>query len=66
LDISQEKNKLKKMEQGIPKISTPPGPVFLMGIAKKSKKNCQCFMQCHTLEAWKIYQCFGQCNIFRT
>jgi hypothetical protein len=45
LGISQEKNKLKKIEQGIPKISTPfipPYPplpkMFLMGITKKSKK----------------------------
>jgi hypothetical protein len=24
-----------------------------VGIAKK--KNCQCFMQCHTLQAWKTF-----------
>jgi len=41
LGISQEKNKLKKFEQGIPKISTflipPCPPIFLVGIAKKKK-----------------------------
>jgi len=38
LDISQEKNKLKKMEQGIPKISTPPRASFLNGYCQKIKK----------------------------